>query len=66
MGEETLVAGTEIIQPFFAIRRLEEAILGAPAMAQGQYLADLAIMRQEFRFCLPKGPLRLALQKQSE
>ena len=27
-------------------------------MAQGQYLADLAIMRHEVRFGLPEGPLR--------
>ena len=66
MGEEALVACAEVVQPCFAVRRLEEAILGAPAMAQGQYLADLAMTRQEIRFGLPEGPLGRALKQQGE
>ena len=43
VGEKTFIAGTEITQSCFAIGRLQDAILGAPAITHGQDLASPAI-----------------------
>ena len=52
--EEFLIARTEIVQSGFAIRRLQEAMLGAFAIAGKAYLALLAELRQRIVFVLAK------------
>ena len=44
VGKETFIARTKVIEPRFAIWRLEEAILGAPPITHIQDLAYLTIL----------------------
>jgi len=57
VGEEALVAGTQVVQPGFASGRPENAILRAPSVAEVEDVAFQAIAGQGVLFELPEGPL---------
>jgi hypothetical protein len=57
VGEECLVAGTEVVQPRFAVGRLNESITGAFAVAGEQHRALLAVLRQRVVLALPEATL---------
>ena len=64
--EETLHPGTEIVEPRLAIRCIDEAILGAAAIAHGQNFAFPAIPRKGAALCFSETSLRFAIQQATE
>jgi hypothetical protein len=63
MQEETLQSRTEVIETGFAIRGLNEAVLGAAAVAHRENFAFPAITRKGAALCFSETSLRLAIQQ---
>ena len=66
MGKETLIAGAEVAQGFFAVRCSKESVLRASAIAHCQDFASLARERQPIQLGLSEGSLRSAFEQFNE
>lgn len=66
MGEETFITRAEVVQAFFAVRRPQETVLRAPAIAHRQDIAGPAEVGQFVQLGLSEGPLRWALEQFNE
>ena len=63
MREKVLVAGAKVIEPVFAVRRSQNAVLRAPAIAHSKHLAGFAVAGQTIELGLPERPLARAFQQ---
>lgn len=63
VSEKTLVACTQVVQSRFAIRRLDEAVLRASAVAHGSDLTLQTISGECIQFCLPECSLFRTIQQ---
>ena len=60
------VTGAEIVQPFFAIGRLDEPVLGTSAIAGFEDFAFPAVLRQTVLFIGAEFFLRLAVDQRDQ
>jgi hypothetical protein len=63
VGKKAFIARAQIVQPRFAIWRLDEAILRTPTMTHSSDLTFLAVAWQGIQFSLPEGSLSWALKQ---
>lgn len=63
MDEKAFVAHTQVVQPRFSVKRLEEAVLRTSPIAHGFNLAFPALAWQGLQFGFTECPLRWALEQ---
>ena len=64
--EEALQSRAQVVEARFALRRPDETVLGASAVAHGQHFAFAAVTRQGVPLGLAEIPLRRAFQQLAE
>src|SRR5258705_2451755 len=66
VGEKAFQSGAEIVEPLFAVRRFDDAVLGTAAVAHAEHFALAAILRQAGPFLLAEFALLRILDHLSE